>query len=135
MRLEITRKTDLALRALQLLARAEGRVKARDIAADIGSTPGFTTQVLAPLAHAGWVSTAFGPTGGYAIEAPGRTGSLLALIELMEGPVADGRCVLEDGLCMASGPCALHEAWDAARTAMVGALAARPAVPPAGGEG
>jgi Rrf2 family protein len=130
-RLTTTRRTDLALRALGALASTsgtDGRTKARDLAERIGSTPGFTTQALTPLVRVGWVSAAPGPTGGYALEDAGRRASVLELVELLEGPVVDGRCVLEGGSCHAPDPCALHLAWTAARESLRTALAAVPAV-------
>jgi Rrf2 family protein len=128
MRLAITRATDLALRSLRALASTSRRVKSRELAAVIGSSPGFTTQVLAPLVHAGWVLAAPGPTGGYSLAPRGRAGTLLELIELLEGPVIDGRCVLEDGACPAPTPCELHDAWAKAREALIETLGAAPAV-------
>lgn len=128
MRLEITRKSDLALKALRVLRGTPARMKARELAKAVDSTPGFITQVLAPLVHEGWVSGAVGPTGGYALEPAGEQVTLRALIEAIEGPIDNGRCVLEDGVCPAPEPCAMHDAWVAARTALLQALEGQPAL-------
>ncbi len=48
------------------------------------------------------------------------------LIETVEGPVDDGRCVLGDGPCPAPRPCALHDAWIPARDALTERLAGIP---------
>ena len=65
MRLEITRRAELAVRALALLGRSSERVKASVLADGLGTTVSFVPQVLGPLVRAGWVRSDPGPTGGY----------------------------------------------------------------------
>ncbi|HEY8338285.1 MAG TPA: Rrf2 family transcriptional regulator [Egibacteraceae bacterium] len=127
MRLEITRRTDLALRALRAMEGSPQPRKGADVAAEIGTTQAFLAQVVAPLVRAGWVVSDPGPRGGYRAAVPLTEVSVLDLIEAVEGPVVDGRCVLNDGPCPApSEPCALHEAWSAARDALLDQLRATP---------
>lgn len=47
--------------------------------------------------------------------------SLLDVIEAVEGPTADGVCVMNAGPCPAPG-CAIHEAWMAARADLLARL-------------
>jgi len=123
MRLEITRKTDLALRTIRTLEGSQLPRKGADIAAEIGTTPAFLAQVVAPLVRAGWVVSDPGPRGGYRVAVPLAQVSVLDLIEAVEGPVVDGRCVLNEGPCPApTEPCALHEAWTSARDALLDQL-------------
>ncbi len=133
MKLEITRKSDLALRALRALAAGEGTWKAPELAKAIGTTPGFLTQALSPLVHRGWIQSSVGPTGGYRYAAT-RQPSLLEVIEAIEGPALDAACILPDGAACtaaASGvPCELHEGWAAASAAVLAMLAGTPAVTP-----
>ena len=65
MRLEITRRSDLATRALIELARLGRRTKSAELAEAIGTTPGFLSQAMTPLAAKGWVRSEPGPSGGY----------------------------------------------------------------------
>lgn len=123
MRLEVTRKTDLAVRSLVALSRAAGRLKAPEIAERTGATPAFVPQVVAPLVSAGWVRSDPGPTGGYALAAELDSLSLLDVIEAVEGPTDSGRCVLIDGACDAADPCSLHTAWQRARVLLLSELA------------
>lgn len=123
MRLEISRKSDLAVRALCRLA-GNGRVKGSDLATSVGATKAFMPHVMTPLVQAGWVSSDPGPHGGYELAADLRDISMLALIEAIEGPTVDGRCVLRGGPCPAIEDCALHEAWVPARDALLDRLAA-----------
>ena len=115
MRLEVTRKSDLAVRALQALAASSGRVKGPELAELVGSTSGFVSQVLTPLVRAGWVRSDPGPSGGYSLAADLAEVSVLAVIETIEGPTDSGRCVLADRPCNEQGTCALHTPWLRAR--------------------
>ena len=115
MRLEVTRKSDLALRSLQILGDASGRMKGPDLGAAVGSTAGFVSQVVKPLVRAGWVRSDPGPSGGYALTADLDDVSVLDVIEAIEGPTDSGRCVLAERSCDDGGPCAVHVPWLRAR--------------------
>ncbi len=78
MRLEVTRKSDLAVRSLQALAATPERMKGPELAEIVGSTPGFVSQVLTPLVRAAWVRSDPGPSGGYSLTA-----------DLDEGPIIE----------------------------------------------
>ncbi|MFV0526455.1 MAG: RrF2 family transcriptional regulator [Acidimicrobiales bacterium] len=114
MRLEVTRKSDLAVRALRVLGEGDGRIKGSTLADAVGSTPGFLSQVVNPLVRAGWVRSDPGPTGGYSLAVDLADVTVLAVIETIEGPTDTGTCVLIDRPCGDSGPCAIHEPWSRA---------------------
>lgn len=124
MRLEVTRKSDLAVRSLCALEEANNRVKAPELAAIVGTTSGFISQVLTPLVRVGWVRSDPGPTGGYSLAAELDDVSVLAVIETIEGPTDTGRCVLEERSCDDGGTCALHLPWLRAREQLRAQLAA-----------
>lgn len=124
MRLEVTRKSDLAVRAMQALAAADGRVKGPALADAVGSTSGFVSQVVNPLVRQGWVRSDPGPAGGYSLVVGLGEVSVLAVIEAIEGPTASGRCVLADRPCDETGTCALHVPWMRARALLLSELAA-----------
>jgi Rrf2 family protein len=115
MRLEITRRSDLATRALLELAQDGERMKSATLAERLDTTPGFLSQVMAPLVSKGWVRSLPGPSGGYLLTADPLRVSVLEIIEAIEGPTESGRCVMEDRTCAGGGPCALHTPWSAAR--------------------
>lgn len=123
MRLEITRRTDLATRALLELEAAGQRTKAVALAERVGTTPGFLSQALSPAVAAGWVRSDPGPTGGYSLVTDLEQVSVLDVIEAVEGPTDAGRCVLEDRTCQGGGPCALHQPWSRARAVLTQQLA------------
>lgn len=123
MRLALTRKTDLAVRALRALAAGEERVAGAVLAREVGTSVDFLAQVMRPLTASGWVESTPGPGGGYRLRVPPEEISLLEVIESEEGPVDDGRCVFPGLNCGPDDPCPLHDAWVKARAAMTSQLA------------
>lgn len=122
MRLEITRRTDLATRAVLALSGRDQRVKAAELAELIGTSSGFLSQVMTPLVSEGWVRSDPGPTGGYQLQADPASISVLDVIEAVEGPTDTEACVLEDRACRGGGPCVLHTPWSAARSHLLAEL-------------
>jgi Rrf2 family iron-sulfur cluster assembly transcriptional regulator len=120
MRLELTKKTDLAFQALEFIATSRGdRVSGHDLAEHLDVSGQYLPHIMAPLTRAGWVSSVSGPHGGYVIAVDLEDISLLSLIEAVEGPIDDSRC-LHLGPIHASGvTCALHGPWTKARRAML----------------
>ena len=123
MRLEVTRRADLAVRAMGLLA-AGAQWKAADLAERLETTVGFVPQVVGPLVKAGWGRSDPGPTGGYALVAPPEAVTLLDVVEAVDGPTDTGRCVVADLPCGRDDPCALHVAWSRAREELMASLRA-----------
>jgi Rrf2 family transcriptional regulator, iron-sulfur cluster assembly transcription factor len=126
MRLEITHRADLAVRAMQLLGAGSTRWKSSDLAAALDTTSGFVPQVMGPLVRAGWVRSVPGPTGGYEATTAADDISVLDVVEAIDGPTDDGRCVVADRPCDSTRPCVLHTAWGRARRQLQATLAAQP---------
>src|SRR5690606_29786685 len=126
MRLEITRRADLATRALLELAELGRRTKSSELAARVGTTAGFLSQAMNPLVARGWVRSEPGPTGGYTAVADLDAVSVLDVIEAVDGPTDTVKCVLEDRPCTGGTPCALHIPWTRARSQMLGELGGTP---------
>lgn len=122
MRLEISRRTGLALRALRHLDGAEGRVGRQALAEAAHTTPDFVARVIAPLVKAGWVRSDPGRGGGYEIAVDLDTVSTLDLIGLVDSIPDATTCVLRAGPCGIDESCELHDAWTAARSALLGEL-------------
>lgn len=126
MRLEVTRRSDLATRALLTLAATGVRTKASDLAGSLDTSAGFLSQAMTPLVARGWVSSEPGPTGGYTATADLEDVSVLDVVEAVEGPTDVIRCVLEDRPCAGGQRCALHDAWSQARSHLLLELSATP---------
>lgn len=128
MRLELSVKTDLALRALEHLSAASGRVSRTELATALGTSPDFLARVMAPLVRVGWVVSQRGKTGGYQITDDAAGASVFDVIAIQEGLPGSDRCVLRTGPCNPNERCALHDAWSRARDAMLAELQVAPAI-------
>ena len=125
--LELTRKTDLAIKAMRTLHQSGDRIPGRRLAAMIGTTPKYVSQVVAPLVQAGWLDSYPGPTGGYGLLADPHDISVLDVVEQIEGPIDNGKCVLAGGPC-GDDLCSVHDAWMEARAALREGFARMPVV-------
>ena len=127
MRLELSVRTDVALRALQKLARDGQRIARSDLADALGTTPDFLARVMGPLVYQEWVDSKPGRNGGYELRKRGRSASVLDVIEVEEG-TPTSMCVLRFGPCNPEEKCALHDPWMKARDAMLAELATASAI-------
>lgn len=127
MRLELSVRTDLALRALQELAHTGQRLARSDLAEALHTTPHFLARVMGPLVLQEWVDSKPGRNGGYELTERGRSASVLDVIEVQEG-VPTSKCVLRFGPCNPDERCALHDPWMKAREAMLAELATASAI-------
>lgn len=118
MRLELNKRTDLALRAMEELCVEETRVAGPALAESLSTTRQYLPQIMNPLVKARWVRSTPGPHGGYQLLVTLEEISVLELIEVMEGPTANGTCVLTGDECPGDRLCALHGAWQLARDAL-----------------
>jgi len=130
MRLELTKKTDLSLRAMQALCACQSQkgdiLTGGDLSEAIGTSRQYLPQIMAPLVRQRWVSSTPGPGGGYRLVVELGSVSILDLIEAVEGQTDTETCVLSDEPCEASNPCALHGAWAKARDALLHELSSMP---------
>ena len=123
--LELSRKSDYALRAVIYLARMSpqryGRVSEIAKAKDIPQA--FLAQILPLLANRGVVKSQQGAHGGYALARSPESISFLEVIESVEGPVRLNKCIdahHED--CSLLDACEMLHVWNQAQTQMVGFL-------------
>jgi Rrf2 family protein len=124
MRLEMTRRTDYALRAMLALARApDDTLSSGDIAARTGIPVRFVVQVMGHLVRAGLVRGLIGRSGGYRLSSQPDSVSVLAIVEAVEGDARRPQCVLRGGPCAGAAPCAIHYVFADARAAFTTQLA------------
>ncbi len=125
MRVALGRKGDYSVRAILHLARhyGRGRLKAREIAAEMEIPRNYVPQILADLVKQGLLTATAGPAGGYELTRDPGSISLLEVVEGAEGPVRSELCLLRGGPCDWEDVCPLHEAWGAAETALASQLA------------
>ncbi len=123
--LELSRKSDYALRAVIYLSRISsgnyGRVSEIAKAKDIPQA--FLAQILPLLAHHGVVKSQQGAHGGYALARSPEAISFLDVIESVEGPLRLNKCVeAEHEDCTILDTCEMQHVWNQAQTQMVAFL-------------
>jgi Rrf2 family protein len=123
--LELSRKSDYALRAVIYLARLApdryGRVSEIAKAKDIPQA--FLAQILPLLANRGVVKSQQGAHGGYALARSAGEITFLEVIESVEGPLRLNKCVEgHHDDCTILDSCEMLHVWNQAQNQMVGFL-------------
>ena len=104
---------DHALRATLVLARryGTGPVRAEEIADATGAPRNYLSKTLYALVKAGLVTSARGPTGGFALVVAPDALTLAQVIDCFDEPRPQTRCLLGTGPCNAARPCVAHHRW------------------------
>jgi Rrf2 family protein len=124
MRLELTRSTDYAVRAMLALTRHPGEtLSSSDIASVTNIPVRFVTQVMAHLVRAGLVRAVIGRAGGYRLAQPAEAVSILAIVQAVEGDSRRQQCALSGAPCQTGAPCAVHPVLSSAKDAFLAQLA------------
>jgi Rrf2 family protein len=127
--LQLDQRTELACKALLLLNEddeSDHYMPRRIIAERLDLSPDYLTKVLAPLSHAGWITSATGPAGGYRLTANLSELCVLDLIEAVEGRIDRERCLHGDSRNPVTERCTLHDPWIRARDALLTELEETP---------
>jgi len=111
--LEITRRTDYAVRILVALAgRPEGEpLSSRELGELQDVPPAFARSIVTELAGAGFVTSRRGAGGGVALARPAAQITLLEVVQAMEGGLNLNLCTHDDEYCDRAASCAMHEVW------------------------
>ncbi len=108
-------QSDLAVRALRILARNAGGTSLERLASALGTTSDRLLAVFAPLTHAGWVERGSGGPDMFRYTRPIPAPTLHDVIEAVEGSTPIDDCVLRPGVSCAafqSAPvCVAHAEW------------------------
>lgn len=104
---QLSEASNLAIHSLAYLAGkpGEGPISAAEIATILDVSATHLSKVLQRLSRHGLVRSTRGVGGGFALDKPPESVSLLDIVELVDGPlIADG-CLLGKPIC-APGKCA-----------------------------
>jgi len=117
--LQVSAKTDYALRAAAELARAAaegtGPVKGESISETQGIPKKFMENILHDLKRSGIVRTRRGASGGYWLALPAEEISLADIIRAVEGPLANVRGEWPEAVEYSGAAEHLQEVWIAVR--------------------
>lgn len=124
MRLQLTKRTDYAIRAcIHLALEGRGPIPSRRIAEEMAIPDRFLPQVMADLARAGIVGAVAGKNGGYCLRRAPTEVSLLDVVRATETSARREQCVMRDAPCDADPSCALHSVLGTAEASYTGVLA------------
>ena len=117
--MQVSAKTDYALRAAAELARAAadatGPVKGESISKTQGIPKKFMENILHDLKRSGIVRTRRGASGGYWLALPAEEISLADIIRAVEGPLANVRGDWPEAVEYSGAAEHLQEVWIAVR--------------------
>jgi Rrf2 family protein len=120
MRLDLTKRSDYAIRAMLALAGVgDGLLSSRKIADEMQIPPRFLPQIMGDLTRAGLVDAYPGRAGGYRLAQPASAVTLLKVIESVEGDPHRQICVMRGTPCGQDGECGVHDVFYAAESAIL----------------
>jgi Rrf2 family protein len=123
MRLDLTKRSDYAIRAMLALAMIRGRLlSSRRIAEQMHIPPRFLPQIMGDLTRAGLVIAHPGRAGGYQLADDSHATTLLRVIEAVEGDPHRRICVMRGTPCGADGECGVHTIFFSAEEALLDEL-------------
>lgn len=121
----INRNVDYAARALVFMARAnKPTVSVTQMQAEVGVERPFLRKILQKLHKAGILQAVKGKGGGFALARSPEKIRFSDLVDVLQGPITLGDCVLRKKLCQHHGACVLRHKIAAIETRMLSELSA-----------
>ena len=113
--MEISRKTDYALRTLAYLASQPNKVLSVRMASEKNAIPySFARSIQHELVKAGMIESVRGAAGGMRLIVDPKEVTLLQIVETMQGPVRIATCDTagcENGVCERMETCGFNPIW------------------------
>ncbi|MDR3315032.1 MAG: Rrf2 family transcriptional regulator [Coriobacteriales bacterium] len=110
--MEITRRTDYAIRLIAELVLSEGKpLSVREAALSQGVPYAFARSVQHDLARSGILNTIRGAHGGMLLAIDPAVYTLFDLIESVQGPISIAICTNDKDWCVRRKGCPFHKVW------------------------
>ena len=110
--MEVTRRTDYAIRILLELARVGGGpLSVRELAEGQGVPYAFARGIQRELVAAGLVDSRRGASGGITLARPADEVTLLGIANAMQGDVSCSVCSRDPKWCSRMSECEVHKVW------------------------
>jgi len=108
-----TKTGEYAIRAILFLARQpkDSLIMSSDIAKTEEIPTHYLAKILQRMAKYGYVDSFKGRGGGFKITELAKKSSILEIVERVEGPVINLKCVTGLKECTDENPCPLHNEW------------------------
>jgi Rrf2 family transcriptional regulator, iron-sulfur cluster assembly transcription factor len=125
--MQLTMEGEYAVRAMMHIASLPKGTVARipDISREWDVPEKFLRKIVAKLTKGGLLLSHRGAGGGVSLGKAARKISLLDVIELVEGPMALNKCLIDHRFCRRTRSCTVHAVWCEAQTAMRSVLGSR----------
>lgn len=110
--MDISRKTDYALRMLSMLAEGEDSLLSVRTAAETVDVPySFARSIQYGLVQAGIIESLRGVRGGMRLKVDHKDVTIRQIVEAVQGPLVMNDCTAEDGICPRMDECCYHPLW------------------------
>src|SRR4030042_7022016 len=115
--MQITRSGEYGLRGLLFLAvqPPESITLISEISRKQHIPEPFLAKIFQRLSKAGLLRSIRGAKGGFCLGRPAREITMREIIEVLEGPIALNRCLLQKGECDEEESCPLYGVWEEAQ--------------------
>lgn len=114
--MDISRKTDYALRMLALLVHSQDNLLSVRSAAEQVDVPySFARTIQHSLARAGIIKSVRGVSGGMSLNVDPADITLLDLVEAVQGPLVANDCTASGASCGRMDACCYHPIWSGAQ--------------------
>ena len=87
------------------------KVQVKEISEALDIPQAFLSKILQDLARKGVLTSTKGPGGGFKLNCSPEDCSLYSLVEAVEGPMAEGECLLGLSPCGDETKCPVHDTW------------------------
>ncbi|MDR1013636.1 MAG: Rrf2 family transcriptional regulator [Coriobacteriales bacterium] len=115
--MEISRRTDYAIRLIAALLQNEGMpLSVREAASTQGVPYAFARSIQYDLMRSGIVSSVRGARGGMLLAVDPTELTLYRLVEVVQGPVSVSICVSDKEWCDRHETCRFHKVWEGANS-------------------
>ena len=113
--MEVSRRTDYAIRLLLELARSDGApISVRALSETQDVPYAFARGIQRELVASGLVESRRGASGGIFLARPAEAISLLDVVTAMQGAPSCSVCTSDPGWCKRVGGCGVHGVWSEA---------------------
>lgn len=110
--MDISRKTDYALRMLSMLVQDEdGLLSVRAAAEQVGVPYSFARSIQHGLVQAGIVESLRGVRGGMRLKVDPDKVTIREIVEAVQGPLTINDCTTSKGDCPRKPNCCYHPIW------------------------
>ena len=121
--MDISRKTDYALRILSILVeRGDQLLSVRTAADEVDVPYSFARSIQHGLVQAGIVESLRGVHGGMRLKADPSQVTIRDIVEAVQGPLVFNECTGVEGSCGRMGECCYHPLWCGAQALLLNYL-------------